>query len=192
MGLAVAWWGAPGYELQLLLCHLADECFIIWASNEEIFSPKFVRALPPMAGQLHLCLKMDVLLAHCLKAPWEGLSEQFFWLANTSCVCLRTAVEINCPGEFGLICSHRSTSLISVKTLKTSAKTSINRPHYQRGWAPQTLLPLAKIVDFQKIQIIGNLYLNIPVQILYLYVLQTAALGLLLCFVAESSKSADV
>lgn len=57
---------------------------------------------------------------------------------------------------------------------------------------PQTLLPLAKIVDFQKIQIIGNLYLNIPVQILYLYVPQTAALGLLLCFSAESSKSADV
>lgn len=47
MGLAVSYRDAPGYELWLILHHSADECLVIRASNEGIFSPKLPHALPP-------------------------------------------------------------------------------------------------------------------------------------------------
>lgn len=146
--LGLPWdWQSPNrvpWAMSCSFCPLAGECL---GSDEQIFTPKVLWALPAlsMAGQLH---------------PWR-----WTWLnpLRTDCpgnicdsptlpVCPTAAAGVNCPGGFSLIHSHRSTGLTPVRTLKSSVQELLQMGLVTREAECCSCLWLK--LDFQQIQII--------------------------------------
>lgn len=155
--------GVPG-AMSCSFCPVAGECL---GSDEQIFIPKVLWTLPAlaMAGQLH---------------PWR-----WTWLKP-----LRT----DCPfvtHQHYMCVQWQQQELTALIDLVSSTATDQLVLNQSESFV-QELLQMGLVtrqadcssclwlkLDFQQIQIIWKLHLNIPVQTVHLSVLHTAALGLL-------------
>lgn len=116
--------------------HLAD-VWLYGQVTEEIFSLKFLCALPSHDRPAAPLFEDRRLAGTSFTSPLgQRMGYQYnFSGLQTLLVCLKAAVRINCPGGHSLADSHRSISLAPRPKHWLCAKTSKNRPCYQR-WVP--------------------------------------------------------